>query len=267
MLPRLPFTTATHDTFRHPSGAWITVTRGGNGPPLVLVHGLAGSRYWWAKNIHDLEDEFTVYRVELAGFGAARRQRPLDLPLAAGVVADWMRHEALVGARVMGHSMGGHVALHLAGAAPDRVERLVLVAPTGLLNGNLWQLVWKLPQAALAGHPSFIRVVAVDALRAGLPNLYHAGRFLLRDDVQGLLAHVTQPTLVVSGGRDALVPPALGVELSIRLPNARHVLLASAGHVVMWDSAEDFNRAALDFLRREAPRPPAVEATGVPREA
>lgn len=226
----------------------ITFTASGSGPPLVLVHGLSGSRRWWRHNLGAFEARFTVYRVELIGFGHARRQRPVPLAESAGILAEWMAREALGPAHVLGHSMGGHVSLHLAAHHPEQVNRLVLAAATGLLRGEWWRMALRLPRVAVRGQISFVPVVATDALRAGVVNLYRAGRELLSDNAAELLSLVQAPTLVLSGERDLLVPPALGLELARQLPHARHVLLEGAGHVVMWDRPRAFNEAVLSFL-------------------
>lgn len=225
----------------------LTHTRSGSGPPLLLIHGLSGSRRWWRRNLRTLERHFTVYRIELAGFGYARRQRPLGFRESAALIARWMDSVGLTRAHVLGHSMGGHTAVHLAGTFPDRVDALVLVAPTGLLRGQWWRLATKLPQAALAGRLDFIPVVATDALRAGVVTIYRASRQLLRDDVRELVGNITAPSLVISGERDVLVPPALGGSLA-GLLGARHVCIEGAGHVVMWDAAPKFNAEVIEFL-------------------
>lgn len=226
----------------------ISTSRSGSGPPLLLIHGLSGSRRWWRRNLRALERHFTVYRIELAGFGYARRQPPMPLAQSAALIVRWMDSVHIERAHVLGHSMGGHTAVHLAGSFPQRVDALVLVAPTGLLRGQWWRLATRLPRAALSGRLDFIPIVATDALRAGIVTIWRAGRALLRDDVQDLLSRITAPTLVVSGGRDVLVPPSLGGTLA-RVIGARHVCLPDAGHVVMWDSPEEFNEEVIDFLR------------------
>ena len=226
----------------------ITFTVTGTGPALILIHGLSGSRRWWQRNVKAFESHFTVYRVELIGFGYARRQRPIPLAESAAIIARWMTSEGLPRAHIVGHSMGGHISLHLASTYPERVDKLVLAAATGLLRGQWWRMVLQLPAVAVRGHLDFVPVVTVDALRAGIINLYRAGSELLRDDVAELLPRIQAPTLVISAGRDLLVPPAMGLELAQELPNARHLLLENAGHVVMWDAAREFNDAVIQFL-------------------
>ncbi len=230
----------------------LTFSVEGQGPPLLLVHGLSGSRRWWRYNLRPLTRVRTVYSLELAGFGHARRQAPLGPGASADLIAGWL--ETLgEPADVIGHSMGGHVSLHLAARHPSTVRRLVLASASGLLKGSWWRLALNLPAAALLGKPGFTAVIATDALRAGLPTLYRATRALLSDDAEPLLPQVTAPTLVVWGGRDVITPPLLGRTLATRIAGARLVLYPRAGHVVMVDAATDFNRDVLAFLTADAP--------------
>ncbi|AFZ69111.1 alpha/beta fold hydrolase [Deinococcus peraridilitoris] len=232
------------------NGRQITSTVSGSGPPLILVHGLSGSRRWWRRNLSAFETHYTVYRLELIGFGYARRQRPVPLAHSAAIIARWMEHAHIERAHVLGHSMGGHICLHLAARFPERVDKLILAATTGLLRGQWWRMALQLPRVAVNGHLDFVPVVTTDALRAGLFNLYRAGRELLSDNTSELLSQVQAETLVISGGRDLLVPPSLGLELCSQLVHGEHVLLERAGHVVMWDAPAEFNEAVLRFLRQ-----------------
>ncbi|MBB6098152.1 pimeloyl-ACP methyl ester carboxylesterase [Deinobacterium chartae] len=225
----------------------------GKGPPLVLIHGLSGSHRWWRRNLPVLTPHFTVYLVDLVGFGASRSQRPLPIRESADLLAAWLDAHSLERVRVMGHSMGGHTALHLAAAHPERVLRQVLVAPSGLVRGTWWQLMLKLPQAGISGSKRFLATIAADALRAGLPTLFQATLEVLGDDVSELLGLLEVPTLLVWGGRDVLVTRPLAETFS-RIPGSELVILPSAGHVVMYDRAEEFNRAVLPFLQKEESR-------------
>ena len=77
----------------------------GEGPPLVLVHGLSGSGRWWAYNVPSLAKHFRVYNVDLVGFGRSRGQR-LVLQEAAGWLAEWLQMTGITQAHLVGHSMG-----------------------------------------------------------------------------------------------------------------------------------------------------------------
>lgn len=226
-------------------------------PPIVLIHGLSGSRRWWRSNLPALERLGTVYVVELVGFGSVRRrQRALSMKDAAALVSEWMDHLNLQGAALIGHSMGGQIALRVAALQPQRVSRLVLAAASGLLHRAWWQVAALLPQAMRQGKLNFVPTILADGARAGLPNLVRSSRDLLQDDVTGLLPQIMQSTLVIWGEHDVLLPPDLGRALSAGIARSRWVLLQGAGHVLMVDAPEAFNREVTAFLgesvRKEA---------------
>ena len=220
----------------------------GKGKPLVLIHGLSGSVRWWQRNLGPLESEFTVYAPDLVGFGFSRGQRPLGIRDSAALLGTWMREIGLERPAVVGHSMGGHTALHLAAADPESISKLVLVAASALVSGKLLPLAARLPAASVLGAKSFLPTLAYDAARAGPLNLLRAAREIVSDDTSGILERVTCPTLLVWGERDVLVPRDLGVKLAEQIPGSRFVEIAGAGHNVMFDRAQEFNRVLLDFL-------------------
>jgi pimeloyl-ACP methyl ester carboxylesterase len=223
------------------------------GPPVVLVHGLSASSRWWRRTVPALAPHFRVYLVDLPGFGAMRR--PLGRYSLAGA-PEWllacMDTLGLARPHVVGHSMGGYIALRHAAEYPERVDRLALVAPAGVpYRRSVVRYGKPLAQAAWLAAPRFFPLVLPDALRSGPLTLWQAARQLLREDVRPLLSRVTPPTLLVWGERDYLVPPAHADVLLAALPDAQLVRLPGAGHVPMEDRPEAFNRALLAFLRGE----------------
>lgn len=117
----------------------------GDGPPVVLLHGLLNSVEHWLLNIDALAAEHTVYALDLVGHG--RTDKPLsrgyDLPSLAGFVLDFMDAVGIGRADLVGHSLGGGLALIVAETTPERVGRLVLVASVGLARdlGMILRLV------------------------------------------------------------------------------------------------------------------------------
>jgi pimeloyl-ACP methyl ester carboxylesterase len=226
----------------------------GQGNPLVLVHGLSGSTRWWARNVQPLAQHFRVYVVDLIGFGSSRAAGPFMLREAAGQLLRWMDGLDLARASVIGHSMGGFIAAELAADATERVDRLVLVDAVALpLGRTRWQQavglahgLWRLPVG-------FLPILLTDAGRAGPRTIARATRELLTADIQDKLAHVTAPTLLVWGEYDAIVPPEIGERLMRALPGARLLVFGGAGHNPMWDRADAFNQAILEFLTTDAP--------------
>ncbi|MBV9544029.1 MAG: alpha/beta fold hydrolase, partial [Chloroflexi bacterium] len=103
----------------------------GHGPALVLVHGLGLSHLTWAAATDALAEHFTVYTLDLPGFGYS--DKPADYASARQAAAFVDRFLEALGverATVIGHSMGGAVAMWLAAEHPTRIERVVLVNAT-----------------------------------------------------------------------------------------------------------------------------------------
>ncbi|MEW6422207.1 MAG: alpha/beta fold hydrolase [Deinococcota bacterium] len=221
----------------------------GQGEPLVLIHGLSGSRHWWRRNLPALSAAHRVYVLELAGYGQARRHRALGVRESAALIAAWLDHLDLRHVTLIGHSLGGHIAMHVAAQRPERVRNLVLACASGLLKGRLSRLALRLPRAVLTGRLAFMPRILADAARSGPRNLWRSSSDLLKDSVQDLLPDLTARTLVIWGARDALVPVALGRALAAAIPGARYAEIPQAGHVVMVDAPERFNALVLDFLR------------------
>jgi pimeloyl-ACP methyl ester carboxylesterase len=221
----------------------------GAGEPVILVHGLSGSTRWWARNVPALARHFRVYVVDLIGFGQSRGRHPFVLEQAGDSLARWMELADIGRASIVGHSMGGFIALDLAAEFPDRIERLVLVDAAVLpRQGGYARHALGLVRALRHMPLGFLPILITDTWRAGPVTILKAAGDLLTADVRPELARVRAPTLLVWGEHDALVPVPIGEELRGALPQARLVVLKGAGHNPMWDRAEAFNRVALDFL-------------------
>ena len=224
------------------------------GQPVVLVHGLSGSGAWWSPVLPALARGFRVHVVDLPGFGLMRREGGLAPPAAATWLQAWMEAAGLERPHLVGHSLGGYVALLLAASAPAAVGRLALLAPAvlppgGRIRGYAGPLLRSVRQAPLA----FLPVLLRDSVRAGPATVWRAARDLLAgaadDAVDAAVAGVTAPVLLVWGSRDALVPLATGQRLRAALPRARLLVLDGAGHVPMYERPHDLSAALVAFLR------------------
>jgi len=221
----------------------------GAGDPLVLVHGLAGSTRWWSPMLADLGSRHTVHLVDLPGFGAMRGWRRFALSGTAVWLLAWMEAAGLARVSLVGHSMGAAVVLRAATSKPDGVDRLVLIAPAGVVTGrSLVGHALPLAEALRRSRPRFLSVLGMDALRAGPRTLVGASREVIGDGIRSDLGRVEAPTLVVLGARDTLVPLEAGAVLSRELRDARVVVLDRSGHVPMFDEPDELARTLLDFL-------------------
>ncbi|MBC52339.1 MAG: alpha/beta hydrolase [Gammaproteobacteria bacterium] len=104
---------------------------GESGEPLLILHGLFGSLSNWAWHSRKLSGHFTVYGLDLRNHGGSPHDDAMSYPLMAQDVADFMDDQGIESAHVLGHSMGGKVAMQLAMDHPERIKRLVIadIAP------------------------------------------------------------------------------------------------------------------------------------------
>jgi pimeloyl-ACP methyl ester carboxylesterase len=216
-------------------------------PPLLLIHGLAGSADAWEPMLHCLQQcalNRPVYGVDLPGFGHS--QGP---PYAPGMteLADWLaRLLDLLGiarAHLAGVSMGCQVALALAHRHPGRVGALVLVAPT--LGGRavpLWRYILGMALNS-PREPWRYKALATRMFFQMGPLRYAATvREMMSDDTLARAVQVTAPTLVVRGSADGLVPEASVRRLTATLPNGAFAAILGAGHVVQYHRAQNLAR-------------------------
>lgn len=220
----------------------------GEGPAVVLIHGLSGSGRWWMYNIPTLAQRYRVYNVDVVGFGRSRGQR-LVLRDAGKWLAEWLQVTGITQTHLVGHSMGGYIATEVAAAAPDVVQKLVLVDALVLPMGpGLVRHALDLVRAARYMSLNFLPVLVGDVLRAGPRTMWRATREVLSADLSDRLENVQAQTMVIWGEKDTLLSPQLGRELAERLARACFVCVEGAGHNPMWDRPQRFNELLLEFL-------------------
>ncbi|HEX5579739.1 MAG TPA: alpha/beta fold hydrolase [Candidatus Limnocylindria bacterium] len=236
----------------------VVVSQAGDGPDLVLIHGLAGSGDWWTHNQAALTGAFRVTTVDLPGFGNSHPEARLILDEVPAQVAALMGSQGIDRAHVMGHSMGGLVAGALASDHPERVDRLVLVDAGFLafdpkLRHRVTGLLRTLPWTS----PSLMPVLVRDMARSGPIRMMAATGELLRKDWREKLPGINAPTLVIWGEHDRVCDLRIGRQIASSVPDARLVIIRGAGHNPMWEKPDEFDRQVLAFLQGPS-LPPVV---------
>ncbi|HLK13026.1 MAG TPA: alpha/beta fold hydrolase [Candidatus Binatia bacterium] len=258
-------------------GLHVHLAEAGDGPPLVLLHGLGVTHETWEPTIEALAVRWRVIAPDLPGHGrSSKPDAPYTIDFFAGVVRSLGRALGVNEAVVIGNSMGGRIALELAIAYPRFTRALVLAAPAGdfapvgrliaalmevtvrpaVLRVALpWAIAWALHDADAALRA---RLAAAPA-REDFPHHARAVRRALAGvlSVESPdLARVTQPVQLVWGERDRLVPLAFARALRRGLPHARLALLP-CGHFPMLERPAEFHRLTTDFLQAVEAAPPA----------
>jgi pimeloyl-ACP methyl ester carboxylesterase len=225
----------------------ISYTVQGQGKPIVLLHGLAGSKRWWQHQQPWLETHHQVWTLELPGFGASARHRPLAIKEAAQAVVAFLEHHRIERPTFVGHSMGAHIGLYV--ATRVSLRGLVLVSASALVNRPLSHLMLELPRLAWLGERRCIPMVFMDGWRSGVLNLWRAAQYVLSDDPLEVLPEVTCPTLLIWGERDIWVTKAMADELLGRLPQAQLEVIAGAAHTPMMDRPTVFDEVLQNWLQ------------------
>jgi 2-hydroxy-6-oxonona-2,4-dienedioate hydrolase len=225
----------------------------GSGPPVFLLHGLAGSSRWWQPQVAGLAQHHTVHLVDLIGFGASSRQ-PFVLAEASAQLVELMDRLNIDRASFVGHSLGGLVAADMAASRPERVARLILVNSaampfTGKRSRHVRNLLRALSQMPLRVVPLAVR----DWLRAGPLVILSAGGQILASDLRQRLGRIEAPTLVAWGERDPLIPLDAGLKLARAIPRARLAIIEGAGHNPPWQRPEAMRSLLEVFLTAADP--------------
>jgi pimeloyl-ACP methyl ester carboxylesterase len=254
---------------------------GGEGPPLILVHGLGGAAYNFTELGPLLARRHRVLIPDLPGHsGTAPLPAVEGLGDLAGHVVRVAERENMLPAAVLGYSMGGVVALRLAVAWPEHTSALALVAPAGIVSltrrAEIWMFVVGVLRPARhaarlrrliarrpflrypvfgywgAEDPSALTPESVLGLLEGPPShtdVGAAGRALVKDDPRPDLDRVRCPMLLLWGARDRLVPLADGFEYARRLRCPIRTLPA-AGHLVVMEQPAACAELLTAFLDR-----------------
>jgi len=239
---------------------WYDVAGPADGPAIVFVHGTRLTRGMWAPQVERLSDEFRVIAMDLPGHGARASER-FTLDGAADALAETIDEAAGGRALVVGLSLGGYVAMHLAGRTPERVRGLVLTGataePTGLRAAPYRVLAWLMD--TFDGHgldtldrwlfrTRFPPAIALPIIRGGFwtSGGAEALRCLAGHEFKPSLAAYPGPSLILNGALD--LPFRLGRKgFAAVAQDARCVRIAGATHLANLDRPAAFSEAVRRF--------------------
>jgi len=250
-------------------GRQVHVVEAGAGEPLVLVHGFAGSTFDWEEQVMPaLAASHRVIAFDLLGMGLSERPEELAYGFDAWSrqVVDVMDALGLARATLVAHSLGAAPVAIVAGEHPERVERLVLVAPLVPLEQDERQWFFKLLEIPGIGEMMLGTTDHLPQL-PGFSDAYHArahAAFLRHGTRDALLRHlrhgrdlphlvaayrtIEAPTLVVAGMVDDTVPYAAILRWAPAIHDALVLPLDDTGHWVMRDQPRRLAKAIDDFL-------------------
>ena len=238
----------------------------GHGEPVVVIHGGGGDARTWWRNIQVLSEKYTVYAPDLPGYGGSQ---PLGgtyyIPELSDFIAKFTAKLGLDKFHLVGHSLGGGIALNFALKWPDRIKKLVLVS--SLCLGReiaFWVRLFSIPAiidsfgAMVMTILKGIKWIVQHLNPAGLimplsPAAMTVGGSITTFHQQTLvlenrLHEVKMPTLLIWGARDPIVPVNQAYRAAKAIPDCRVEVFKNRGHNVHRDELKKFSSILTGFL-------------------
>ncbi|MBL7818932.1 MAG: alpha/beta hydrolase [Saprospiraceae bacterium] len=257
------------------------------GTPLLFVHGLGSYMRAWDKNVASLAAEKRCIRLDLAGYGKSSKGRfKGNMTFYADLIGEFCAKLGLKKVILVGHSMGGQIALTTTMLYPTLVEKLILVDPAGFETFNSVQKItlknltqpssikysteFQIRQSFAANFykmPDDAQFMIDDRLKMRSATDFDAYCYGVAQNVYGMLdepvytklSRITQPALCFFGKNDVLIPnkfmnplqttEGVARDGATKMKNCTVVLLPEAGHFSMWEKADSLNKKVSEFLR------------------
>jgi pimeloyl-ACP methyl ester carboxylesterase len=269
------------------SGIQIAYTDQGDGPQtLVLIHGLGSNHKGWQKNIDSLAKHARCIALDLPGYGqSSKGDYPYDMAFFAQSIREFIAVLQLKNVVLVGHSMGAQIAITALLQDSTLCQKLVLLAPAGFETFTEQEKTW----FSLVYTPAVLKATSEEQIRKNFELNFvqfpSDAAFMIQDRmalretpeydqycamipqcVMGMLKQpvweqlkeLRQPTLVLYGEKDLLIPnrilhKTLTTQMVAesgqrRIPNSRLQMIPNTGHFVQWEGASAVNTAILGFL-------------------
>jgi len=250
----------------------------GRGDPLVLIMGFGGPKDGWLFQRRPFGKHFQVVTFDNRGVGrSSKPPGPYSMQMMADDAVGLMDHLGIDTTHVVGVSMGGMIAQHVALSHPERVRKLVLGCTFASKDedGGHSQAYVKALKLREDATDDDLRAIEFKKMAAAVMSLSVSGRLSTmvvrplskifggmlategtRGQFEAILGHNTlarlhaieAPTLVIAGAQDRLIDPRSSDAMASRIPNARLVKVEGGSHVFFMSKRGEFNREVLDFL-------------------
>jgi pimeloyl-ACP methyl ester carboxylesterase len=256
-------------------GFTVPYLQGGEGEPLVLVHGFGGSKDNFNRVANYLTEHYTVYSIDVPGFGASTRDQNADYVINTQIdrLHEIIEKLGLEQVHIGGNSMGGWISGAYAAKYPDNVASIWFLAPAGLVESRKSEVIQKFEKTGeivltasnreefekivdivMYQRPAFAPGFVVDAMaaRAAADQPLHKRIYKDFKTVPSDLATVLQasaykgPGLIVWGKEDRVLHVDGAAELKIAMPGFDVILMDKVGHVPMMEKPE---QVAADYVK------------------
>jgi len=236
-----------------------------NMPPVLLIHGAGGSHLSWPTEIRRLVGH-NVYAIDLPGHGKSDTHGEQTISAYADHVLTWMETLNLYRIFIVGHSMGGAIAMMIAATVPARVAGLGLVG-IGMPLEIPADIIENLSNPAMVSaainrikalsfspdtDPRLVELISkhMAEIRASVLR----GDFLActRFNIVNVLEAIEQPAIIIAGGQDQMMPLRYAQLLAKKIKEAEFFVIPDAAHMLMMEKPNDIAERLITFFQKHA---------------
>lgn len=245
----------------------------GEGTPLIFIHGVGLDHAMWEFQVKPFERHYRVITYDMMGHGESEKPHgPYTLSQFVAQLDELMKGLDIKAAHIVGFSMGGLVAQAFAAQHPDKAASLIVVSSVAKRSEEQRNSVWvRVTEVETMGHTSTIDAAilrwfddrfislhpeSVQRIRQRLenndPSSYLAAYKVFAsadEEVYELLARIRCPALILTGELDKGSTPQMAKLMAECIPNSQVVVIPHVRHMLPVESADEFNRLALAFLK------------------